>query len=104
MELVATQDGIALSNSSDYAIVNGFVVPVGSVVTRPALTVPWAPPTAEAATALFKQLFGVKRKRAPVEEEEDVGPKAPSDSEASASESDSAYEDSDEAVSEASDD
>lgn len=59
-----------LSDSKDFVIVKGLVVPAGSRVLK-GLEYVRPVPSIETANASFKRLFGVRRKKAIVHEEEE---------------------------------
>jgi len=59
-----------LSDSKDFVIVKGLVVPAGSKVSK-GLEFVRPVPSIEIANASFKRLFGVRRKKAVVHEEEE---------------------------------
>jgi hypothetical protein len=88
-----------LTDSTEYVIVKGLVVPKGSEVTLG--IVQKQPPSLEASVASFKRLFGIKRKKHREEEDEPVKVVVEEDSE---SESEESYDESSDEVNDDSDD
>lgn len=85
-----------LSDSREYVIVKGLVVPKGSTVSV-GLVMPKFP-SADSANELYKQLLGIKKRKKVIVEEEEIVP-VHEDSEASSVDEDCASEDSEEVVS-----
>jgi hypothetical protein len=87
-----------LTDSTEYVIVKGLVVPKGSEVTVGIIQK--QPPSLEASVASFKRLFGIKRKKHRDEEDEPVKI-VEEDSE---SESEESYDESSDEINDDSDD